>query len=72
MENNIQIYLTNGIDVSLVGFELGGWEVRTIHEFPVEQDNLTADSKYPQHILRISEFYPNYHVFGENPCCFLF
>ena len=72
MENNIQIYLTNGIDASLVGFELGGWKVRTIHEIPVEQDGLTADSKHPQRILGISTFYPDYYVFGENPCCFYF
>ncbi len=69
MENNIQIYLANGIDTSLAGFELGGWKVRIIHENSMEQDGLFPGAQYPHKIFGISQWYPDYHVFSENPYC---
>lgn len=69
MENNIQIYLANGIDTSLVGFELGGWKIRIIHQTATDQDGLDADLKYRHHILGISIFVPDYYVDSENPYC---
>lgn len=58
MENNIQIYLANGIDESLVGLELGGWKVKIIHENPTDQDGLGDGLRYPRRILNISMFFP--------------
>lgn len=69
MENNIQIYLANGIDASLVGLELGGWKVRIIHEHPTEQDSLFSGAKHPDWVFGVSQWFPDYCVSSENSYC---
>jgi len=69
VDNNIQIYLANGVDTSLIGFELGGWKVKVVYEKPTGQDDVTSGFEYPRRVLNISTFYPNYHILAENPYC---
>ncbi len=74
MENNIQVYIANGIDKTMLGFKLNGWCVGIAHETPAEQDKESEIGhqywgKFNTALMYGAGFAADYYMDAENPYC---